>query len=123
MALDLRGWSAAVPGDEEPGVSDETTGRFESTGEDRTSMTEEEQEQEQHRQIAEEALGRRPVAEVRVRLLSLSDGEAEIEVAIDPEGELAGAYGEGKEREEAYQRLYDVVQRELGDALRILAEG
>ncbi len=64
-----------------------------------------------------------PVAEVRVRLLSLADGEAEIEVAIDPDGELAAAYGEGDEREEAYQRLYDTVQRELGDALRILAEG
>ena len=123
MALDLRGWFEAMRGDEEPGVGDETTGWFGSTGEDRASMTEEEQEQEQHRQIAEEALGRRPVAEVRVRLLSLSDGEAEIEVAIDPEGELAAAYGEGEEREEAYQRLYDVVQRELGDALRILAEG
>lgn len=102
-------------------MSDETTGWDGFTGEDRASMTEEDQEQQ--RQMAEEALERRPVAEVRVRLFSLGEGEAEIEVAIDPEGELSAAYGEGEEREEAYQRLYDVVQRELGDALRILAEG
>lgn len=73
--------------------------------------------------MAEQALECLPVAEVRVRLLSLAEGEAEIEVAIDPNGELAAAYGTGEEREDAYQRLYDTVQRELGDALRILAEG
>ena len=81
------------------------------------------EERERYRRTAQQALERLPVAEVRVRLLSLADGEAEIEVAIDPHGELAAAYGEGDEREDAYQLLYDTVQRELGDALRVLASG
>ncbi len=102
-------------------MSNETTGWYGFTGEDTASMTEE--DRERHHRMAEQALERMPVAEVRVRLLSLEEGEAEIEVAIDPHGELAAAYGEGDEREDAYQRLYDAVQRELGDALRLLAEG
>lgn len=68
--------------------------------------------------------GRRlPAAEVRVRILRLEEGEAEVEVAIDPEGELADAYGGGEARFAAYQALFEAVQRELADALDVLASG
>lgn len=62
-----------------------------------------------------------PVAEVRVTLHSLEDGEAEVAIAIDPEGELKGAYGGDEERFTALQTLFEVVQRELADALDTLA--
>lgn len=61
-----------------------------------------------------------PVAEVRVRLHSLKDGEAEVEVAIDPKGELSGAYGSPDQRFEALQTLFETVQRELADAFDTL---
>lgn len=65
-----------------------------------------------------------PVAEVRVILHSLQDGAAEVDIAIDPEGELRGVYGTGDERFEALQRLFEAVQRELADALdTLVAEG
>ncbi len=95
--------------------------RLGTTNEDMRTMPREDQEGRDLTEMG--ARERGPVAEIRVQLLSLADGEAEIEVAIDPNGELAAAYGEGDEREDAYQRLYDTVQRELGDALRVLAEG
>ncbi len=63
-----------------------------------------------------------PAAEVRVRLISLAEGDAEVEVAIDPDGALAAAYGTGEERFAAYQRLFETVQRELADALDVLAD-
>ena len=64
-----------------------------------------------------------PVAEVRVTLQSLADGEAEIAIAIDPDGDLKGAYGDAEQRFEALQTLFEVVQRELADALDTLANG
>lgn len=64
-----------------------------------------------------------PVAEVRVTLHSLEDGEAEVAIAIDPEGDLKGAYGEPEQRFDALQTLFEVVQRELADALDTLANG
>lgn len=64
-----------------------------------------------------------PVAEVRVTLLSLADGEAEVAIAIDPDGDLKGAYGGEDERFHALQTLFEVVQRELADALDTLASG
>ena len=64
-----------------------------------------------------------PVAEVRVTLHSLEDGEAEVAIAIDPEGELKGAYGSDEERFAALQTLFEAVQRELADALDTLADG
>ena len=64
-----------------------------------------------------------PVAEVRVTLLSLADGEAEVAIAIDPNGELKGAYGNEDERFQALQTLFEAVQRELADALDTLANG
>ena len=69
-----------------------------------------------------EAPQRLPVAEVRVTLRSLADGEAEVAIAIDPEGELKGAYGDAEERFQALQTLFEVVQRELADALDTLAD-
>ncbi len=69
-----------------------------------------------------EAPQRLPVAEVRVTLQSLADGEAEVAIAIDPEGELRGAYGDADERFQALQTLFEVVQRELADALDTLAD-
>lgn len=65
---------------------------------------------------------RLPVAEVRVTLQSLADGEAEVAIAIDPEGELRGAYGDADARFQALQTLFEVVQRELADALDTLAD-
>lgn len=70
-----------------------------------------------------EAPQRLPVAEVRVTLQSLADGEAAVAIAIDPEGELKGAYGDAEERFQALQTLFEVVQRELADALDTLADG
>jgi hypothetical protein len=64
-----------------------------------------------------------PVAEVRVTLHSLADGEAEVAIAIDPEGDLRGAYGDEEARFQALQTLFEVVQRELADALDTLASG
>jgi hypothetical protein len=64
-----------------------------------------------------------PVAEVRVTLHSLADGEAEVAIAVDPEGELAGVYGDDEQRFAALQTLFEVVQRELADALDTLANG
>lgn len=64
-----------------------------------------------------------PVAEVRVTLHSLEDGEAEVAIAIDPDGELKGAYGSDEERFAALQTLFEAVQRELADALDTLANG
>ena len=64
-----------------------------------------------------------PVAEVRVTLQSLADGEAEVAIAIDPDGELKGAYGDAEQRFAALQTLFEVVQRELADALDTLANG
>jgi hypothetical protein len=65
----------------------------------------------------------RPVAEVRVTLHSLEDGEAEVAIAIDPEGELSGVYGDEEQRFTALQVLFEAVQRELADALDTLANG
>lgn len=65
----------------------------------------------------------RPVADVRITLHSLEGGEAEVEVAIDPDGPLGGAYGDEEARFAALQQLFAVVQRELGDALDALASG
>ena len=62
-----------------------------------------------------------PAAEVRVTLLSLADGEAEVAIAIDPDGDLKGAYGNDEERFQALQTLFETVQRELADALDTLA--
>ena len=62
-----------------------------------------------------------PVAEVRVTLLSLADGEAEVAIAIDPDGDLKGAYGDDEARFQALQILFETVQRELADALDTLA--
>ena len=70
-----------------------------------------------------EAPQKLPVAEVRVTLKSLADGEAEVAIAIDPEGELRGAYGDADERFQELQTLFEVVQRELADALDTLADG
>ncbi len=64
-----------------------------------------------------------PVAEVRVTLQSLADGEAEVAIAIDPDGDLKGAHGDAEQRFEALQTLFEVVQRELADALDTLANG
>ncbi len=64
-----------------------------------------------------------PVAEVRVTLHSLEDGEADVAIAIDPDGELKGAYGGDEERFAALQTLFEAVQRELADALDTLANG
>ena len=64
-----------------------------------------------------------PVAEVRVTLHSLKDGETEVAIAIDPDGDLRGAYGSDEERFAALQTLFEVVQRELTDALDTLADG
>ena len=66
---------------------------------------------------------RLPVAEVRVTVQSLADGEAEVAIAIDPDGDLKGAYGDADQRFEALQMLFEVVQRELADALDTLANG
>ena len=66
---------------------------------------------------------RRPVADLRITLHSLESGEAEVEVAIDPDGPLGGAYGDDDARFAALQQLFEVVQRELGDALDALASG
>ena len=65
----------------------------------------------------------RPVADVRITLHSLEGGEAEVEVAIDPDGPLGGAYGDEEARFAALQQLFAVIQRELGDALDALASG
>ena len=64
-----------------------------------------------------------PVAQVRVTIYGTDEGEAEVEVAIDPAGPFGAAHGEGDARIEAYERLYETVQRELGDALAVLGEG
>ncbi|HEV2527685.1 MAG TPA: hypothetical protein VGT61_04425 [Thermomicrobiales bacterium] len=64
-----------------------------------------------------------PIAEIRVTLHSLEDGEAEVALAVDPDGELNGVYGDPEQRFAALQTLFEVVQRELGDALDTLANG
>lgn len=64
-----------------------------------------------------------PVAEVRITLHSLADGETEVAIAIDPDGELNGVYGDPDQRFAALQTLFETVQRELADALDTLASG
>ena len=63
-----------------------------------------------------------PMAMVRITLHSLEEGDAEIEVAIDPNGELGAAWGEGEDRLDAYDLLLDALIRELEGAFGVLAE-
>jgi hypothetical protein len=62
-----------------------------------------------------------PAAELRITLHSLADGETEVALAVDPDGELRGVYGDPEERFAALQTLFETVQRELADALDVLA--
>ena len=77
---------------------------------------------EQARHPIDDALDRKPAADVRVRLFSLEEGDAEIQVAIDPDGPLAAAWSRGEARADAYDLLLDALVRELDGALALLAE-
>ena len=95
--------------------------RSATTGNDPSTVTQEHREQAQH--PIDDAIDRKPAADVRVRLFSLEEGDAEIQVAIAPDGPLAAAWSHGDARAEAYDLLLDALVRELDGALALLAEG
>jgi hypothetical protein len=64
---------------------------------------------------------REPIAWVKVEIASLGKGQCRVQVWSDSTGELKGLKAkDSAERSVAYQTLWDVLQRELPEALRIL---
>lgn len=75
------------------------------------------------RRRVEEWRRRVPIAELRVRVLGLGSGEAEVQLRIEPEGALGAACGDGTEREAACATLQAILEREVREAVEILCRG
>lgn len=68
------------------------------------------------------AINRLAIAEIHVKLFSLEPGQAEVGVRIDPNGALKDGLRSGQARTAAYHQLLAALERELRQALDLLAQ-
>lgn len=68
------------------------------------------------------AINRPVIAEIHVKLFSLEPGQSEVGVRIDPNGALKDGLGSGQARAAAYHQLLATLERELRQALDLLAQ-